>query len=93
MPGCQCRVNIFVLMDGLHAEAAIINACWGALLKLGLPMSRSICALGKTDSTVVASLFGEREILYGKYTEALTEQDRLDIDVFGEVVRKSLQVE
>lgn len=44
-PGCQARVNVFVLMSGADIEAAIVNACIAALLKLGLPISAPVYAI------------------------------------------------
>ena len=74
-PGCQCKINIFVLMEGDVAEAAIINASWAALLRLGLPMKRSIWALSSGKNVLVANLFGNHEIVYGKYAQGLSESD------------------
>ena len=73
MPGCQCKINIFILMEGESAESAIINCCWATFVKLGLPMSRSVWSLSEKGNIIVASLFGEHEIVFGKYRDNLSE--------------------
>lgn len=82
---------MFVLMEGEEAEAAMVNACWNAILRLGLPMVRSVWAKSHEGHTLVIDQHGKNETIFGKYRNPLDRQDLEQMKEFAATVRQSLE--
>ena len=72
-PGCMLKVNVFVLMDEKNIKATILNGCWLAMVKQGIPMKKSVWGCEWEENFVILNLHNYTEVIYGKTNGPIPE--------------------